>query len=213
MDFLRNARVTTWIVLLCFVSAANAEIRNEAQIHDASEICQEYLDYLAGGLPEASDACSPIERLLIDGADLEFRQFLEHFESEANPNSALSYMLQGLSAYLIGAGVEAFYFLDEADRAIFSGFQSIGDVERATLYSSLMSEIKLEIVSRNCGSGYQCHLGFESISSSDNFGEQVSGLDEVLPYTMLYCLVRYDAYSIPVRQVLTSSAFTECAGG
>lgn len=175
--------------------------------------CEEYYRYIDGEIASPSSECGRAENFLIENSELNVTRFMESYLEESGPNSALAYLIQGWQSFVFGQPLMAYHFLDEADRSIFSGFNSNGDSGRAAFYATVLSDLKYGIVFDICEDHGRCAIEIQNTGVGDIFGSEFSFVDAVRADTLLYCILRSDGFGAPIQEVLLSQYFRICVGG
>lgn len=197
--------------LISFPKKSFAEVRNDSRTFNQRETCGEYYLYLRDEDLEASDNCKSTTNFLIDSADLEFLDFIETYLKFDGLSNSLKFLLNGQKAAILADPMAAYAWMDVADRQLYKELYQAGDAERANLYAVLVSEVKLSAFQLVCEKADTRCAEIRKYQEIRNIvGSEYSYLDDVRADFVNYCLLKSDNFSIPIRQVLSSTKFILC---
>lgn len=216
-SYLKLGKVRTRIFLLfsIFLSFGTLgvaeEIRNDEGVFAESDVCGAYENFLEGGGPETTTACHPVAKFLIENQSLDYLQFLKEINRKFGSGNFLDLLASGLQGVLFRDASETFLWMDHADRFSFTTFDGVTrDEERALFYSLLISDQKYQAIQSLCDPEADCETLKLFSSAKELLGIEYSWVDETRPDHMLMCLIRTDAFLVPVRSVLDSPKFSDC---
>lgn len=186
------------------------DVRNPPDLFGRSVVCNGYLEFLDGAEQISGESCHKIATYLIESREYGPTRFLSEFHTRTGPNSPYMSLMQAQLATVLGDPISAYTWADIADRDMYSQLIKSGDEERASLYSTLLSGIKIQAIHSLCEREGICEDVVQYLKPSYVLGSGFEHLDKVRSDVVLYCLLRTDGYQIPVREVLTSRAFKDC---
>lgn len=187
------------------------EVWNEDGVFAQVEVCSAYEDFLQGRETEAGDACHPIAEFLIENQSLGYLEFLEKISAGLGSENFLEMLASGLREVMFSNALLTFLWLDRADRWVFYTMKGTSrDEERAWLYSLLISDLKYRAIQSLCNPNADCNTLELFSSTKELLGSRYSWVDEARPDHILMCLIRTDAFLMPVRMVLDSPRFSTC---
>jgi hypothetical protein len=188
-------------------------VRNAESPYRNIEPCDAYSDFLRSENAVATEErCHPIANFLVGFGDKEWAttRFLREYSEFARGNSALSFMIRAQRELMYRNPREVYFFADLADREIFFRMSAAGDTERAVLYSSLLSRLKLDSVKSICGEAVECDLPGEELRFDDLFGNGFEFMNRLRADMVLGCLLKTDAFLVDIRKLLRSRRFEIC---
>jgi hypothetical protein len=101
--------------------------------------------------------------------------------------------------------------MDVADREMYSDFILSGDQVRASFYSSILSDLKSQFVKEVCPSNkFDCQLIDRFFELDEIIGDIGKDVLEERSDIVLLCLLRTDAFSMPLRELIVTPAFKNC---
>ncbi len=202
-------RYLTAMAALLLPCTLCAEVRNKTDTFERSEVCESYIELLEGVTPRTDDSCHLVANYLIEAKDYGATKFFRDFEKRTPNENGLLFMMRAQSAIVFGDAARAYFWADIADRQVFSDMLSAADEERASLYSSLLSGVKVQALKSVCTKD-DCSVLDRYIEPSEVLGNGFVYLDDIRNDFVLYCLLRTDGYLLPIRDVLLSPAFSSC---
>lgn len=208
--------------LLCIIigldwiaTDANAQeieqIFNRQNIFKQMEECDAHTEFLRGQNAATPESCHLIATFQIENQHLNDTIFLLKFYKAAGQGSALGALALATQAAV--SKVEPIYiysYADLADQRISISLAESFDIERAALYTLLLSDVKRIALLSLCDKTAKCNRLRAHLPIGENFGDKFSFIEEVDPSFTLNCLLRSDSFLIPVRDVLSSFKFKEC---
>lgn len=175
--------------------------------------CYDYQMFLGRLDRDSAGACSELEDFTASYEARDRRQYLEDFEALFSETNALTRLAGALAVQLDGDLVSSFTDLDAADRVLYGAFQRNNDQGRATVYAVFMSSAKADLLRQVCredGGANRCPDVVGFMTAAEMLGDSRSILDTVSPFDVLYCLLRVDAHTGPIGDVLSSRRFNLC---
>ncbi|GEM_PF-5101873 len=194
---------------------AQSEILNKPDIYEGIEVCLPYSQFLQQStLIDDASACQSIAEYIVEHRDYKQRRFLRGFQNGevVGRHTSLAKLATGVLAVLRDQPVQAYNWLDAADRHINSSMRLIGDDERAYVYSSLIAATKIRAIQPLCGfdTEEKCANLTGFITIADVLGDSADTFGNKPPHSALYCLLRTDAFEVSIRTLTASPAFQEC---
>ena len=172
--------------------------------------CREYSDLLKIYNDASVEVqCSDLVKSVIKNNNLPFREFSVRHSHVFSENAPIRKTIFSIAKHYSSENLEAFRWIDLADRDLNAQLIASGDIERALIYGNLISRFKRELIHQI--SAY--HDDSESYYVIDEISEYFdirSGLLKEDPVSKLVCLMRLDSFVVSVTKVLNSSTFVDC---
>ncbi|WP_170566043.1 hypothetical protein [Ruegeria atlantica] len=193
------------------LNSAAADVVNERNLFSEKSPCRAYSEFLEGNPSEEENGCHPISNFLISEANSSHLEFLQKYDEALADDTGLDFLVQAQTFIIRNEPVSAYFWLDISDRQHFSDMIVAGDVERAVFYAALISKAKADAVKSLCNANYmECErlAGYIEVDEvfSDLSPQHYSTKSDIL----LLCLLRSDAYVLPLKEVLKSARFNQC---
>lgn len=207
----KSAAIAMLTVLISSISfPLSAEVNNRTNIFESVDVCESYSNFLEMAAFDDTSNCHTIAKYLLANSDLGNQAFLRKLYDTTGENSSLGAIAQTMFATMRQDVLLAVSTSEMANRRILVSLTSSGDVERAVVYSHLLSEIQKSAIQNLCGSKDECDE-IASVGSLESIlGPQFSELDAKRADIVLMCLLRTDAYLTPIRFLLSSERFDTC---
>lgn len=187
-----------------------AEVRNAEGLFESSWTCESYLNFLENKETETTVGCDELSVFLIQNEELGNRSYLRKLSKEVSLNSALGSLVATLWEKLDEEALNVFLASEIAQRHFVFSMAANADMERAELYSELLFRLHREAAIKLCGETKRCR-DFPNVALlSDLLGSSAEHLKQFHPEKTLLCLIRTDAFSVPIRSVLVSDRFSKC---
>ncbi|MEM9360327.1 MAG: hypothetical protein AAGB04_29455 [Pseudomonadota bacterium] len=192
-------------------TVAIGDVTNESDVFEGRPICAEYQNYLGleGGSQDTE--CSELEIFVSNSGNSGILEFLNAYIDNANKNSSLFLLANAQKSIVWGDYPAAFVWMDVADRQVYSDLILSGDQVRASFYSSLLSDLKSQFVKEVCsGDQIDCQLIDRYFELDEIIGDIGKDVLEKRSDIVLLCLLRTDAFSIPLRELILTPTFKNC---
>jgi len=175
--------------------------------------CNSYARFL--GLMDFQNIaqCSELEELVISSQGISDADFFQIITTNYGDTNAIGLLSNALRSASNEDWVSAFRYLDASDRLFYSAMMGGGDENRATVYAIFFSSAKAELLQRICGLGgaEESCPEFQGFFSVDEIlGSGYPFLDTAHPFSVLTCLVRNDALTAHITEVISSRRFGVC---
>lgn len=175
--------------------------------------CSDYRAFL--GIETATEVsdCSSLERSINEADGLPARDYLNAYQSRFGETSVVGTLAVALEANLEGDTRGAFEALNLADRTFYGAMIDRGDENRAYVYAVFFSAGTADLVRRLCETGHgasQCDPIPGFMTAREMLNDSFSFLDAADPFLVLYCLLRTDALTARIVDVLLSRPFNLC---
>ncbi len=207
----RSLEVFFLIILLTL--SVEAEIVNEINRFDDIDVCEDYRNFLKGSSGRNQLECHPLADYLMASDGNGIRPHLRSIVDRWGEDSLLGASAATVWAVVLGDAILTYEWSELAGWRYAVRMTEVSDIERAVLYSHLLSEIQRLSVGRLCSEEFGCEE-MRPLSSIGNIvGEEFANLDLVRADVVLFCLLTIDAFLIPVRDVLDSWKFANCVSG
>lgn len=197
-----------WLLAIASPSYSNSD---RAQ---SPETCRAYVQLLNGQpITEPADECLNIASGLVSltkqgVSDRDFPGVYLELLGESLTLSKLVSVLQSVDAsntetrFNIGA---------DALVSIVYAMANSGDKDRATFYANVLTDIQRQAILEVCAqTNGPCIDGPENWNLSLRLDNGRTQNIEINPTDLLFCAVRYDAYLLPLSEVLESNAVQRC---
>jgi hypothetical protein len=206
-----------WVALILVfgisVSHAWAEIDNAKDIYEESRVCDTYLGFLGDmrSRPESRlDDCHDLATFLIQNDTPEIRSFLRKLMEFVTEGSTFGAMASTSWAVIHGDPLQSYISSEVAGRRISIRMASSGDLERAVLYSHILSEVQRMAVQSICINDAECSKLIALNTTSEIIGEEFKLFDESRADILLICLLKVDAFLVPIKNVMRSPKYMVC---
>ncbi|KZL16700.1 hypothetical protein [Pseudovibrio sp. Ad37] len=187
------------------------QIINEQNIFEKIDPCDTHHDFLEGKNTALPENCHSIATFQIENHHLNDRAYIRQLYALAGEDSPLGALALSIQAAILKVRpVTVFSYAEIADRRMSISMGQSSDIERAALYSHLLSETKRIALLSMCREDANCDLIPNFLTISKGYGTEFSYIDELDPSFSLNCLLRLDSYLTPIRDVLSSFRFKEC---
>ncbi|GHB40367.1 hypothetical protein GCM10007094_32120 [Pseudovibrio japonicus] len=192
-------------------SQESEQIFNEQNLFDEQEKCNTHLEFLEGKDTALPEECHSIATFQIESHHLKDIDYLTRMYALAGEDTSLGALALAVQAAVLKVRPVLVYSHAEiADRRVSISMGQSSDIERAVLYSHLLSQVKRIALLSMCKKNANCELIPDFLTIQKSFGAEYSYVDELDPSFTLTCLLRLDSYLTPVRGVLSSIRFKEC---
>lgn len=201
------------MALLSFVfqsSAAFAEVRNEADVFVRQRSCGAYENFLNGKPTGSVEECHELERFIIEHDGPEITSYLRKLSSAAGAETSLGAAASALFATVYGEKLQAFNFSESAKRRMTIMLTTSGDVERATVYSHFFYDLQVQFLRDLCSGDRPCEIENSLSKIQDLLGADFEFLSHHRADRVLICLLKTDAFTVPIRDVLNSTKYLQC---
>ena len=206
-----------WVALILVFgisgSHAWAEIENAKDIYEESRVCDTYLRFLDDmrSRPESRlDDCHDLAAFLIQNDTPEIRSFLRELMKFVSEGSTFGAMASTSWTVIHGDPLQSYISSEVAGRRISVRMASSGDLERAVLYSHILSEIQRMAVQSLCVNDAECSKLGALNTTSEIIGEEFKFFDKSRADVLLICLLKVDAFLVPIRNVMRSPKYMGC---
>ncbi|EEE38261.1 hypothetical protein RKLH11_2103 [Rhodobacteraceae bacterium KLH11] len=199
------------LTLSIIATTALGDVINEGDVFAGRPICAEYQDFLGlEGNPQDSE-CTETQEFISNSANLEILDFLSEYLEKANEKSSLFLLANAQRAIVRGDYSAAFMWMDVADRQVYSDLILSGDQVRASFYSSVLSDLKSLFIKEVCQNNkFNCQLIDRYFELDEIIGDIKKNVLEERSDIVLLCLLRTDAFSMPLRQLIVTPKFENC---
>ncbi len=205
------SKILLQLTLTMMATIAIGEVTNESDIFEGRPICAEYQSYL--GLEEISQdtECTETQVFVSNSGNLGILDFLDAYVEKANKNSSLFLLANAQRLIVRGNYSAAFVWMGVADRHVYSDLILSGDQVRASFYSSILSDLKSQFVKEVCsGNQIDCELIDRYFDLDEIIVDIEEDVLEERSDIVLLCLLRTDAFSIPLRELIATPKFKNC---
>lgn len=207
-------QVVVAIVLLVSLTTSLFAEQHDPRPQLQSWQCRDY-DLFLGRLStvDLTFECTELETIVLSGQSLEPIEYLQSYSAAFSPTSAIVVLSNALIAELEGEMLRAFSLLDSADRVFFHAMEDRGDQMRSRVYFMFFSAAKASILREYCNAAAgeaDCSEIEGHVSTTELTGFSSNFLDQSDPFDVLHCLLRTDAFTAQVIDVLQSRSFTNC---
>jgi hypothetical protein len=196
--------------VLLIAGSAKAEIRNESRWEEQLTSCVQYDNFLAGREVAANQDCHPLETLIIESEGLSVLGLSDRLIARTFEGSAFHALAQTLRSTVSGDAISSLQWANQAQTRIAIQMTVSGDMERAHLYSHLIQDIERLGIVAACDKNAGCEQLVQTEVVSDILGQEFVHLDQHRSDLFFGCLLRTDAYSVPVRSIVKSRKFAGC---
>lgn len=175
--------------------------------------CSSYKKFLIevdAGNSDLGD-CHPLEKFVVTHFDSNIRVLLDLMLKNVHPDSAI-FAVVSTADSIANKDVEAAYVSAQiATRRVGQKMSMSFDEERAVFYTKVLSDVQNSSVVAMCSSSFRCSDFSTTNKTSDILGAGYEIFDSVEAGALLTCLLRLDAYTVPIREVVSSLHFRNCA--
>lgn len=201
--------------LLAFLEGAayaDSQVQNSRDPFSSVISCRDYQLLLKGEQQGdgVAGSCHPLEAFVVLQRDADFRSYLRAILSRASSDSTLHSIARTVERVMLGDEVGAYRAAEIAGMRVSVRLSQSFDEERAVLYSSLLSGVQSLAAEAMCSDSYDCNNLTVARKTSEILGPEFSGLDSLRPDQIIVCLLRSDAYTLPIRDVASSKFFNNC---
>ena len=192
---------------------AESTVRNQRDPFVNLVACSHYKNFLSGTVVRHldKDDCHQLEKFTLTHFDSDIRVLLDLVLKLASPDSAL-FSIAHTADNIANKDVEGSYASAQiAARRVGQMMASSFDEERAVFYTKLLSDIQNQSVAAMCSSRFRCSDFRTTRKTSDILGTAYETFDSVETGILLTCLLRLDAFTVPIREVVSSPHFRNCA--
>lgn len=205
------AKILLQLTLTLTATIAIGEVTNESDIFKDRPICAEYQIFLGLEGNSHDSVCSDTQAFIVSTENLNILELLAAYSETANKGSSLFLLANALEAIVRRNYSAAFMLLDVVDRGVYSDLILSGDRVRAAFYSSLLSDLKAQFVKEVCQENkFDCQLIDRHFELDEIIGDIDQSILEKRSDIVLLCLLRTDAYSIPLRELIATPKFKNC---
>lgn len=199
------------LTLTIMATIAAGDVTNESDVFESRPICAEYQIFLGlKGNPQDTE-CNDTQIFISSSRNLDILEFPRAYSEAANKGSTLFLLANAQEAIVRGDYSTAFVLMDAADRVVYSDLVLSGDQVRASFYSSVLSDLKSQFVKEVCpGNKFDCQLIDRYFELDEIIGDIGKDVLEQRSDIVLLCLLRTDAFSIPLRELIVTPTFKNC---
>lgn len=183
---------------------------NRPNLFENLEVCDAYRSFLNENSGPSFADCHPLARLLIENDDLEYQDYIDQLISVASDRSGLGLNARLAKSLFSTDFVEVLNAANLASIRVSIGIASTTDADRSFVYLHLIREISNKAVIALCADPDECRRLRSGSILSDAYGEGVMRLNSIRPDVLFYCLLKTDAYLVPIEEVLTSQKYRSC---
>ncbi|MDO6478503.1 hypothetical protein [Shimia thalassica] len=207
---LKNAVLSVFLTLVILVNPIAAEVFNRDGVFNDVEVCSGYITFLEGNGSVDGNECHRLAAFLIENQHLELTDFLTEIANLAGTETTLGALARTLLATVSKDAELAYTWSELAGRRVAIKMAQSADTERAAFYAHLLSEVQRRSVVAMCKPEANCESLEPLTSVKELVGDRFGNLDDLRADFVLLCLLRTDAYLIPLRGVLESRALRQC---
>lgn len=199
-------------VLPATAQSGSLLIFNKNDIFKNTIVCENYELFLEMKPVKEIDSkeCHALARLIIEIGETPTFEFINSLKEKVSSSTTLGSMVQTVDAISSGNILSAFELSALSSRRISIQLTQSGDIERAALYSHFLYEIQLRAFQAVCKDNFRCGELVSLSRIPEMFGSEFSFLESAAPDIALLCLMKSDAYLLPVRSFLASARFQNC---
>lgn len=198
-------------IFLAQSSIAAKEIRNQTDIFENTNVCPSYEQFLKLEGFKNDESCDQLTSIVIENYNSGYSKPLRVISNAFDPTSAISFLAKGMRAIVRRSPVDAYNWLDLADRELFRSFLSSRDFERAGSYAALLNMVKIMAIQTMCGpTNTKCDELEPFTTLEDTLGSEFDVLANIEADILLMCLVKTDNHRVPIRDVVSSRAYQKC---
>jgi len=199
------------LALTIIATTALSDVTNEGSIFEGRPICAKYQDFLGLEGDSQDTECTEVQVFVSNSGNMEILEFLNAYLEKANNKSSLFLLANSLKSIVWRDFSTAFVWMDVADRHVYSDFISSGDQVRASFYSSLLSDLKAQFVREICQDNqFNCQYIDRYFELDEIIGNIEKNTLAKRSDIVLLCLLRTDAFSIPLRELIVTPKFKKC---
>lgn len=191
-------------------SSTVGQIFNRQDLFAPQRFCPPYEKFLHFEPYKNSQNCRLLENFLLRNAHLSDADFLAAYSEVVSPTSTTGTLVALAQAFMQNDLMNIFNLSGLAGGRAAGMLANSLDIERAALYGSLSFELGSQAAILFCSAEFECGGVVSPFNPSRDFGSEFIELEVSEPNRVLICLLRMDAYVIPIRDLLSSARFRAC---
>lgn len=187
--------VTTVVIIV--PQGLRADMSNPLREYNGGEVCEQYLNYLKNEeqtFEVGSTDCHPYEEVLMLSDSHSLVPFLNLLIELSSKDSSLEPVARLMREVVYENVIHVVQEADRASRTIVIERASIGDLDRAKLFSHLISAIELQGVKALCAKDCCCEEINSIFHISSLLESGMEHLDQMRSDKLLFCLLKTDAF-------------------
>ncbi len=205
------SKIFLQLTLIIMATIAIGDVKNDSNVFEDRPICADYQNFLGLEVNPEDTECTETQVFIASTGNLGVLEFLEAYSEAANKGSTLFLLAKAQGAIIRRDYSAAFVLMDVADREVYADLVLSGDQVRASFYSSVLSHLKALFVKEIC---QETHFDCERIDRYFELDEIIGNIGkdvlEERSDIVLLCLLRTDAFSIPLRELIVTPKFKNC---
>ena len=214
-EFRKFRRLWVALILVFGISGSHAwaEIENAKDIYEEYIACDTYLGFLDDMRSLSGsrlDDCHDLASFLIQNDTPNIRSFLRKLIKFSGEESTLGALARTSWAVIHGDALQSYIWSEAAGVRISIRMASSGDLERAVLYSYILSEVQRMAVQSICMNDVECSKMGTLNTISKILGDEFKLFDESRADVLLLCLLKVDAVQVQIRSVMRSPKYMGC---
>ena len=187
-----------------------AEVSTDKGRVNADWNCDAYKQLLSGDPSSADPDCHRLANFLIDWQHESDEGLIRQMADLADANSSLGSFTRVMWNLLKSRETELAKSAQLAQRRMTILMARSNDLERAELYAELFYRVSKNSRIGSCTGLGNCKPSVFLIKIEELLGDEFAFVENTDPSVLLMCLLRTDAFIVPIRVVLESPGFIGC---
>ena len=199
------------VFLMTTITCAVAQsARTDPAIFERYENCVQYRQFIKGLPVESSERCLPLVDFILLNNTLSNSDYSIEAARSFGRSSGIGFLAQLQVSLNSEERQYSYVWADNADRQIFHSMRLTGDNARALIYALLLSDVKLGLMQKTLLEWRIQRSRSIGFSELDAVSWELSFIKINNPEPVLMCLLRTDAFIVPIRTVFESAPFQIC---
>lgn len=196
---------------LFFVDTVEAQTaRTDPSIFHRYLDCKNYSQFLSGDQSVQSKSCPSIVNFLIEHQQKGNEDFSNQASVDFGKTSGLGFLANLQSSIFTDSLDEAYFWAENADRQVYFSMRQSQDNTRAIIYSSLLSDLKRKFLMGERDADHSSRSEIFGFSNLQEIEFELNYIRSNDPTLILMCLLRIDAFVVPLKEVFTSERYLNC---